>query len=525
MRFHLLCLSLAILLAFVPLALRAEDTSPRVGDLFIYGGQVIDGTGAPARLADVLVRDGRIQAIVPREKAEERPDLMVRSDVQSVNAIGKVIAPGFIDTHAHGDPFRTPTFENFAAQGVTTIVLGQDGSGAFDADPVGWMERVETEAKLAINIAAMTGHGTVRSLAGTGTNPTPTPEELAEMVRLVEEAMVAGCFGMTTGLEYEPGRFAALEELAAVARPVAAHGGVVMSHTRNEDVGVVEDSVRELLEQGRLSGAAVHLSHSKVVFGKGAEPAESVLALMDAARAAGQRVTGDVYPYTASFTTIGIVFPDWARPPVDFEEIKRTRREELAEYLRNRVNKRNGPGATLIGTKPYAGKTLEQVAAELGKPFEDVLIDDIGPEGASAAYFVMDEATMLRFLRDPHTNICSDGSPGMRHPRGYGAFAKVLRLTNEGSSGLTLEEAVRKMSGLPAETLGLDKIGRGFIREGYAADLVVFDPAAVRDNATFEEPQRLATGIAAVLVNGTLIRSEDVATGEAPPGEMLRRGR
>ena len=247
---------------------------------------------------------------------------------------------------------------------------------------------------------------------------------------------------------------------------------------------------------------------------------------MDEARKEGIHITADVYPYTASFTGIGIVFPHWVTPG-NFEEIKEMRREELEEYLRNRIAKRNGPEATLFGTAPWAGMTLVEVADSLNKPFEDVLIDDIGPTGASAAYFVMNEEVMKRFLLDPYVMVSSDGSPTMRHPRGYGSFAKIIDDYVMKENLLNLEEAVHKMTGFSAEMLGLSgpnqvETPRGLIREGFAADLLIFDPANIRDTADFENPHQYAEGFDWVFVNGDAV-IEDGVRNEVRTGRVVRK--
>ena len=215
-------------------------------------------------------------------------------------------------------------------------------------------------------------------------------------------------------------------------------------------------------------------------------------------------------------------------PPNDFDDVVANRRDDLAEYLRNRVNMRNGPEATLFGTEPWAGMTLADVAEQLNKPFEDVLIDDIGPRGAGAAYFVMNEDVMRRFLIDPYVMVSSDGSPTMRHPRGYGSFAKIIRQYVNEEELLSLEEAVYKMSGLPAKTLGLSnpekvEVPRGLIREGFAADLLIFDPAQVRDTATFEEPHTYAEGFDWVFVNGVAVIEDGERNAKLPAGVIRRR--
>lgn len=486
------------------------DTLPY--DLLIRNGTVIDGTGAPGRQAEVLIRGDRIARIGAFDQAEV-------SAKRVIDATGLVVTPGFINTHAHGDPLKTPDFESSLAMGVTTICLGQDGESPYDL--AAWMKKVDS-AQLGLNIATFVGHGTVRNLTGVGLQRDPTARQIEAMQQLVREALEQGCLGLTTGVEYQPGSFADLDELIALAEPVARAGGLVMSHMRSEDDDTIDAALAELLAQGRGSGCPVHVSHIKIGYGHGAARAERLLAQMQAARANGLRVTADIYPYLASYTGIGIIFPEWAKPPHDYAEVVRTRRAELADYLRRRVNKRNGPQATLFGTKPWTGKMLAQVAAELDKPFEDVLIDDIGLGGADAAYFVMDAALQERLLVDPHVMICSDGGPTSRHPRGHGAFARVIRKYVVEGKLLTLEEAVRKMTGFAAETIGLDRLSRGRLAKGYAADLLVFDPEQVRDHATYENPHRMATGFDWVIVNGQIARERGKAT-DVRAGRLLRR--
>ncbi len=492
---------------------RRQDRPPEAVDLYIHGGMVIDGTGAPPRRLDVAVTDGRIAwlgTLDPASVAARR----------RIDAAGRIVAPGFIDAHSHGDPFDTPDFENFLAMGVTTITLGQDGSHPGGADVGAWLDRVD-ELRPGVNIALFAGHGTVRTLAGVPLGSAATPAQLERMEGLVDAAMAAGCFGLSTGLEYRPGIFAGPEELAAVARPVGAHRGIVMSHMRSEDDPLIEQSLAELVAQGRAGGCGVHVSHIKVVYGHGAGRAGEILDLMVRARAGGVPVTADIYPYNASFTTIGIVFPDWAKPPADYAEVVATRRDELARELRRVVGYRNGAAATLLATPPWRGRTLAEVAAGLGKPFEDVLIDDIGPGGASAAYFVMDPELQQRLLLDDHVMISTDGSPDMHHPRGYGAFARIIREDVVEKNLFTLEKAVWKMTGLTAQTLGLIRERRGLLQPEWAADIVVFDPARVRDAADFTEPHRLAEGFDCVIVNGVVTRTADGLTGERG-GRALR---
>ena len=496
-----------------------NENTPDEYDLLIKNAIVADGSGNGLFEADILIDEGLIVQVSEPGAADERA-------VQVIDAAGRIVSPGFIDTHSHGDPLETPRFDNFLSMGVTTISLGQDGRSPGGDDLSAWMDEVD-EMGTGPNIIHFVGQNTLRQLVD-APQATGLDESYIEQIQeIIGASMAAGSFGMTTGLEYDHGTFADLPELIDLAKPVAAAGGLVMSHLRSEDDDRIEEAVTELLDQGRGSGAAVHVSHIKIVFGDDPGQAEEVLTLLDEARGEGLQVSADVYPYVASFTGISIVFPEWALPPNDFDEIVETRRDELEEYLRNRVNRRNGPEATLFGTEPWTGMTLAEVAESLDKPFEEVLIDDIRPGGASAAYFVMNEDVMRRFLRDPHVMVSSDGSPAMRHPRGYGSFAKIIRQYVNEESLLSLEEAIRKMTGLPAATLGLDNpdrvdTPRGLIREGFAADILIFDPDNVVDRATFEDPHQYAEGFDWVFVNGVAV-IEDGERNRSTPAGIIRR--
>jgi N-acyl-D-aspartate/D-glutamate deacylase len=469
-------------------------------DLWIAGGTVVDGTGEPGVLADILVRDGRIEFVGPLgPEAAAAIEASERFD-----AAGLVVAPGFIDAHAHGAPLEDPAFHNFLAMGVTTVVLGQDGGSPEATAFASHLDTVDA-ARPGVNVAYLVGHGTVRTESGVGFSD-PGPEGLERMAGLVEVGLHAGAFGLSTGLEYDLGSRADLSELTAIAVPVAAHDAVVVSHMRTEDADRVDAALDELIEQGRQSGARVQASHLKIVLESDPAQATALLERMDAARSEGVAVTADVYPYTASYTGIGILFPEWARAPNDYEAVVRERRVELAGHLRRRVESRNGPDATLFGSGEYAGRTLAEVAAEQGRPFEEVLIE-LGPEGASAAYFVMDAGVVRALLADAHTVVSSDGSPSMLHPRGYGSFARVIRHFVVEDGVLSIEEAVRKMTGQTARNYRMDDpavvdVPRGQVREGWAADLVAFDPAEVRDVAAFDDPHQLAEGMQAVWVGG-----------------------
>lgn len=485
--------------------------------LLIRGGLLIDGTGDPARPGDLLVHDGRILHVGLMD-----PDTLQLLEV--FDAGGLVVTPGFIDAHAHGDPTETPGFPNFLAQGVTTIVLGQDGSSPRPADFPALVTALGRTPP-AVNVAWLVGHNTIRMVSGVEFGEAD-PSGLRRMAELIEIGLDEGAFGLSLGLEYDPGVRAHMDELVAVAAPVAARDGVIMSHMRNEDADAVEASLDELLEQGRRSGARVHASHMKSVLGNDPAQARRMLAAMAEAREAGTEVTGDVYPYTASFTGLSILFPEWARPPHDYEAVRAQRGDELAVYVQERVEGRNGPEATLFGSGPWAGMTLAQAAAMESRPFEDLLVE-LGPGGATAAYFVMNEEVMTTFLADPWVVVASDGSPTMRHPRGYGSFALVIRRYVLEEELLSLEEAVRKMTSLPAHILRLDdpervEIRRGRLEAGWAADITAFDPREIRDRADFQNPHRLAEGVRRVWVNGILAWEDGVPSKEGHAGLPLR---
>ncbi len=322
---------------------------------------------------------------------------------------------------------------------------------------------------------------------------------------------------MSTGLEYNPGLNAGVAELRALAQVVGKNDRMIMSHMRNEDDEALEDSIAELLEQGE--DARVHISHLKSVYGKGVERANEILGILDAARASGIEITAEIYPYSASYTGIGIVFPVWAKTAEQFAIAKIDRREELATYLRDRVNRRNGPEATLLGTDPWTGRTLAELAHEMEMPFEDVLIDVIGPQGGSGAYFVMNDELQAQLIRNPFVGVCSDGSPTGFHPRGHGTFAKIIEsfVVNDGL--LTLPEAVQKMTSFPANVLGISD--RGVIKANMKADLIIFDPQMVRETASYPDPLQLADGFDVVVVNGAIAR-ERGRLSDSMHGTVLR---
>ncbi|MCH8072095.1 MAG: amidohydrolase family protein [Proteobacteria bacterium] len=474
-------------------------------DLLIENGEVLDGLGNGAIVADVVIVGDRI--VFVGEANFSAGDLASRV-AKRIDATGKTVTPGFIDLHSHGNPLETPAMENFLAMGVTTITLGQDGSSPDVVPLADWLAEISAKG-IGTNLAMFVGHGTLRNQAGIGRSDSPEPDAMQRMLDSLHESL-AYTFGLSTGLEYNPGLNASTGELRALAKVVGQNDRMIMSHMRNEDDDQLENSIAELLEQGE--DARVHVSHLKSVYGKGSARAEEILAILTEARANGIEISADVYPYSASYTGIDIVFPVWAKTREQFDVAKTERRDELAEYLRNRINRRNGPEATLLGTDPYTGKTLADLAHEMELPFDDVLIDVIGPDGASGAYFVMNDELQARLLADPLVGVCSDGSPTGYHPRGHGTFAKIIEKYVMQDRLLTLREAVAKMTSFPAALLRIED--RGIIKENMIADLLIFDPRNVHDNATYPDPLQLAEGFEVVIVNGKIAREDGRQAGD-----------
>ena len=486
------------------------------GGLLIRDVQLIDGTGAPRRSTDVRVSGDTIEAI-GRFPAESARGMRV------VEGGGRILAPGFIDVHGHGDPLER-SYVSFLAMGATTVVLGQDGgsprlrdSKDANAGLPAWMDAID-RATPDINVATLTGHGSLRRLARIDdATRRPSADELDRMAALLEADLRAGSHGLSTGLEYIPGRYAETRELTGLGAVVARYHGVSMSHMRSEDEGLIRESIEELIASSLP--ARPHISHLKVMYGKGEAQAQALLEFLHAKRRAGVDLTADAYPYTAGYTGVAILFPEWALPPTDYEEVLETRRDELRDHLERRMIRRGGPEALLFGSDPYAGKTVAQAAAEARKAFPDFLVD-IGPRGGSGAHFTMDEALQRRLLLDPIVAIATDGAPGMRHPRSTGTYAKWIEEFVVAQRRLPLEEAIRKATSLPASIMRF--ADRGVIRPGAKADLVLFDPSRVRARSDYVDPFAWSEGFDLVVVNGQPAFESGERVGAA--GRLLRRG-
>jgi N-acyl-D-amino-acid deacylase len=466
----------------------------------ITNANVVDGTGAKARAASVRVEAGRITGV---------GGLKARVGDTVVDARGLTLAPGFIDLHNHSDRGLNdqPQAPSQVSQGITTAVMGVDGGSPF---PVAdWVARRKTNPP-ALNVGLLVGHATIRTkVMGTDYQRAARPDEVAKMAALVDQAMREGALGISTGLEYEVGSYSTTEEVVALAKVVAQHGGLYMSHIRDE-ADKSFDALREILRIADEARVAVHVSHIKLgtvgVWGKSREAVE----LLANARRKGLDVTADCYPYEAWASTITVLVPD-------------KQYDNPASVKRGLDDVGGGQNVTVVNCREhpdYEFKNLEEIAQKEGITAVDAFIKIVKTGGASVVARSMKEDDIRTFYMTPWISIASDGGIGMRHPRAAGTFPRVLGRYVREQGWLTLEEAVRKMTSLPAARLHL--VDRGAIRTGYHADLVLFDAARVMDQATFPEPAKLSTGIEKVWVNGELVWDGRAATGRTP-GVVITR--
>ena len=515
-------------LAQVPAPGPRPAASPRF-DLVIAGGRIADGSGAPARRADVGISAGRIAAIGTIAAGDGR---------ERIDAGGLIVAPGFIDVHTHADDLaEQPRAENFVRMGVTTVVAGNCGGSALDVGEA--LTRIE-QTGASVNFATFIGHNTVRrAVMGTGNRP-PTLAELTKMRSLVWRAMADGAVGFSTGLQYVPGTYAATPELIDLARVAGNAGGVYGSHMRNEGTEL-EAALEETIRVGESGGCRIQISHLKVDSPSRWGASDKALALIDAARARGTSIAADQYAYTAASSTLGIRFPSWAleggqdriverlSDAATWARIKDEMRGLLAE--RGLTDLSFAVVASYRADPTLNGLTMKQVAGRLqGSDSADAQLEAARQMllrgGAAMVYHFMSDRDVERIMRHPRVGFASDSGvlqpgDGVPHPRGYGNAVRVLGEYVRVRKVIALEEAVRKMTSLPAEHFRF--AGRGLLKEGYAADVVVFDPSRVGDTATFERPHAFAAGVPYVLVNGVVVVRNGEHTG-AKPGRALRHG-
>jgi dihydroorotase/N-acyl-D-amino-acid deacylase len=537
----------AALAFYSPAAAQRRRAAPPAGadeyDLVIRGGRVVDGTGRRAFAADVAVRGDRVVRVgrVPAGARARR----------TVDARGLVVAPGFIDMLGQSEQnvLIDPRAMSKVMQGVTTEVTGEGGSIAPMNErlvredeayykryglTVDWRTLHEYFRRLAmqgsgVNLATFVGATQVRAYVVGFDNRAPTPAELEQMKSLVAEAMEDGALGLSTSLQYVPARFAGTDEIVELAKVAKAYGGIYATHQRSE-ANALDASLSEVFEIARRARIPVEIWHLKTAYKKNWGRMPSVLARIRAARARGLDVTADVYPYTAASTGLAACLPPWAIEGGVEKMLSRLRDRETrarirADILRETGEWENiylgsgGAGGVLVGSvvnrelEALQGKRVSEIAREQGKDeleaLFDIILADRGQTGA--IYFMMSEADLRAALREPFVSVCTDSGAratdgplagSKSHPRGWGSYPRVLSRYVRDERLLTLEQAVHKMTGQPAARVGLRD--RGVLRAGAFADITVFDPARVRDRATFEEPNQYPEGVEYVVVNGQL---------------------
>ena len=471
-------------------------------DLVIRNGSVLDGSDSPAKQVDIGIRGDRVVVIGKslRQKAS-----------RVIDARGLMVAPGFIDPHTHTfeDLSNPATSRNdaYLMQGVTTVVTGNDGSSPVQ---VGEALHKWSQQGIGTNAALFIGQGSVRGAVMGMSDAKPTPAQVDSMKALVDRGMREGAIGMSTGLYYAPGSYSSTEEVIALAKVAGADGGSYDTHMRDEstyNIGLLA-SVRETIRIGREAHMPVMISHIKALGRDVWGQSPQVIALVDAARADGVRVTASEYPYDASGTSVeAALIPRWAEVGGSAALLQRigdsaVRPRLMAEMQRN-LDRRGGAEALLITAAPdkeFIGKTLARIAQERGNSPIEAALTIIQKGGTDLASFNMQQSDIKNFMRQDWVMTCSDGSPG--HPRKYGTFPEKLRKYVFDEHVITLPFAIRSSTSLPAETLGLKD--RGLLKAGYFADLVVFDPKTIRARSTYQQPKLLATGVVYLLVNGQL---------------------
>lgn len=521
-------------------------------DFLIKNGFVLDGTGRSEFPGDIGIKDGKIVALENHGIIENNSALSI------IDAKGLKVSPGFIDIHTHTDTglFINPNAESKIRDGVTTEVAGQDGSSVaprkysagddVDGDTDKQWENFDDfftlleENKTAVNFATFVGQGTIRRLVVGEDDRPATKAEIEQMQKLVIDALEQGVFGVSSGLEYTPGSFADTEELIQICKVMAMHGGFYTTHMRNEDDRVLE-AIEEAIRIGNEAGVPVNISHLKLQGKANWDKIDKAFALIEKANDSGNRVTMDRYPYTAFSTGLANLFPLWSRDGGSDQFLLRLEDKKvigkIKQHVLSRVASLSSWDAVLIAgvgkekNKLYEGKTIQQIVSESKEdPFEftrRLLIEENGR--VSMCGFGMSEENTKRIMAHPLSMIASDGSAratygklseGNPHPRSYGTFSRFLGKYVRDEKIVSLPEAVRKITSLPAETLGISD--RGKIAVGMHADITCFDYNNVIDKATYEKPHQYSEGVKYVLVNGNLVIDKGEHTGNLP-GRILRR--
>jgi len=538
-------LSISLATAAALAALLSAQQTPRPFDLLITNARIIDGTGAPAVTGSVGVRDGRIAAVGRVTGAAAR----------TLDAGGKVLAPGFIDPHSHSD-FSLLTDGNAESkirQGVTTEVIGESGSVSPQkptperpwGDFTGYFAAIE-KSKTAVNLLSYVGLGQVREFVMGNDERAPKTNELEQMSRIVADAMKQGAYGVATGLIYSPNAYAKTDELIALSRPASAAGGLYASHLRY-DGEKLREGIEEAIAIGEGARIPVHVFHLKVTGAKNFGRMKEVIALVEAAQKRGVEFSADQYPYVASSTGLSQTIPPWAhegggaklaerlKDPATRAKIRAEMDDPHPTWENRLISAGTWHNVQLASIreaayKKYEGMRVDDAARMAGKdPYDfvfEILIANRG--NVSCVWFIIDENDLKLAMKQPWVSVGSDGSAlatsgplraGVPHPRNFGTFPRVLGKYVREEHVITLEQAIHKMSGLTAQQLHIKD--RGVIKEGLAADLVIFDPATVADRATFTDPFQYPVGIPTVIVNGRVVLDNGQHTG-ARPGIVIR---
>ncbi len=498
------------------------------GSILIKNGKVLDGTGNSWFYSDVYISNGIIQSI---SKNIELPADRV------IDARGKIIAPGFIDVHGHleGGIFSKPTADNYIHDGVTTVVTGNCGNSSPDLNS--FFRRLDS-AGTSINIASLAGHNTIRSQVLKLENREPTPVEQIQMEKLAEEAMKSGAVGLSTGLIYIPGTFSKTEEIIGLARQSAKWGGLYASHIRDEGDSVIQ-AIDEAIRIGREAQLPVEISHFKITGRNNWGSSAKTLWQVEAARRSGVEVTIDQYPYTASSTNLHSRIPSWAlaggqdslRSRIENQELKEKIILEMKTELEKNQYKNYSYAVVAFCSHDTTlnGMNIHQINLKWERPSTieseiNTLLDIALKGGAQMVYHQMGEEDVRNIMRSPYNMFGADAGVqifgrGVPHPRAYGTNARVLAKYVREEKIISLEEAIRRMTSLPASKFGFKD--RGLLHEGYKADIVIFDPEVVSDQATFERPHAFSAGFSAVIVNGRITLDENGHTGTRA-GKVLR---
>jgi N-acyl-D-amino-acid deacylase len=521
-----IALLLIALLPLLPFVSQTRATEPEY-DTAIINGRIVDGTGNPWFYGSVAIKGDRIVKVGAID-----PKLAARV----IDAKGMIVAPGFIDVHTHveGSLADNPTADNFTSMGVTSLVTGNCGTS--DLQVGDFLSKLEAKG-ISVNIATLVGHGSVRREVMKEEDRDPRPEELDRMRELVDRAMREGALGMSTGLIYVPGTYAKTSEIVELAKVVARHGGIYATHMRDEG-NKVTDSIKETLAIGEQAGLPVDISHFKVSSKKRWGDSLVTCQMVADARARGQQVTVDQYVYTASSTSLNTMLPSWAleggrekaKQRLDDAQTRAKIKREMIDSIRKSGFK-DFSYAVVSGYRPdttYEGKSITEItkiARGKAGPEEEAeqIIAMYLAGSAGMIYHKMSEPDVERIIAQPYTMIASDSgvirmNNGAPHPRGYGNNERVLASYVREKKLIAIEDAVRKMTSLPAATFKL--WDRGLIRPGMAADIVLFDESKVADRATFDKPHQYAEGFAYVMVNGKFIIDSGNRT-RATPGRAL----